>query len=135
MIPAARLLALLLALSLCVWGRGAEAREPSARLKALQEAAAAHYREGAYTQALEAAKQTLALTIQEFGADDEQVGIQTYSVAFTAEAAGDLPLAERYYRESLRIRDKVYGVDSPGSTMVTEKLAAVLVKAGRAVEA
>jgi CHAT domain-containing protein/tetratricopeptide (TPR) repeat protein len=129
-----RLAGLALAL-LCVFGAGAQAAEPSARLKALQEAATAHYREGAHKQALDAAKQALALTIQEFGPDDEQTSIQTYSVAFIAEILGDFALAERQYRDSLRIRDKVYGVDSAASSMVMEKLAGVLMKAGRAADA
>jgi tetratricopeptide (TPR) repeat protein len=120
--------------ALCI-APSAQAKEPSPQLKALQDASTAHYKAGAYRQSLDGAQQALALTIQEFGPDDEQTGIQTFSVAFVAEMAGDLALAERQYRESIRIRDKVYGVDSAGSSMAMEKLAGVLLKAGRPADA
>lgn len=122
------------ALLLCL-AAPAVAKEPSERLKELQEVGTTQYRAGATRAALATAREVLALTIEEFGPNDEKTGIQTYGVAFLAEAVGDWPLAERYYRETVRIRDAVYGVDSPASTMAMERLGAVLIKTGRPAEA
>jgi CHAT domain-containing protein len=100
----------------------AAATEPSAKLKGLQEEGARLYKAGAYPEALEAAKRTLAQTIAEFGKDSEQASIQTYGAGLAAEAAGDYPEAERQYVECLRVRRNVYGPESAGAAMVLERL-------------
>ncbi|CAN0195770.1 unnamed protein product, partial [Phaeothamnion confervicola] len=109
--------------------------EPSEALKGLQEISANFYKSGSYLQALEFAEKALVLTIREFGPDHEKAGIQTYSLGLIAEAAGRLDDAERHYRESARIRDKVYGVDSAGTAQALEKLGGVLLRAGKTAAA
>jgi CHAT domain-containing protein/tetratricopeptide (TPR) repeat protein len=111
------------------------AAEPSPQLKALQDRARALYTARDYRQSLDVARQVLAQTIAEFGRDHEQTAIQTFSVAFLAEAVGDLALAEASYRESVRIREIVYGPENAGVAMALEKLGGVLMKAGRARDA
>jgi len=128
----------LLAASLCALlalSSDARAAEPSVRLKALQESATNLYKAGSYAQALEASKLALAQAIQEFGPDHEQTGIQAYSVAFLAELAGDLPLAERHYAETVRMREVLYGRDSAPVSLALEKLAGVKLKLGKPGEA
>lgn len=120
---------------LCACAPIAQAVEPSPRLKALQEAANAHYTGRDYQQALDAGRQALALTVQEYGPDDKQTGAENFGVAVTAEKLGDLVLAEQHYRECIRIYEKVYGVDNPGSVLGMEMLAKLLIKAGRVSQA
>ena len=111
------------------------AAEPSPQLKALQDRTRALYDARDYRASLEVARKVLALTIAEFGPDHEQTAIQTFSVAFLAEAVGDLALAEASYKESVRIREIVYGPENAGVAMALEKLGGVLMKAGRARDA
>ena len=89
--------------------------EPSERLKAIDKEAAAFYQAGSYREALEASKQALALTIEEFGSKSEQASIQAYGAAYAAELAGDFGEAERDYAQSLQIREIVYGPESAAS--------------------
>ena len=131
--PLRLMLAVLGLISCCA--PGARAADPSPQLKALQDSARSHYEARRYGQALAAARQVLALTVQEFGRDHEQAGIQTFSVGTIAEALGDLALAEDSYRESVRIREIVYGPESAGTAMALEKLGGVLLKADRAADA
>ncbi len=111
------------------------AAEPSEKLQALQKKAASLYVSGFYREALETAKQALALTVEEYGPDHEQTGIQAYGAGLTAEAAGDLAEAEREYAESVRIREKVYGADSAGVATALERLGHVVLSAGKPSEA
>lgn len=109
--------------------------EPSEALKGLQEISANFYKSGAYGEAMEFAEKALALTVSEFGGEHERTGIQTYSLGIIAEAVGKLADAERHYRESARIRDKVYGVDSAGTAQALEKLGGVMLRQGKVAEA
>ncbi|HZV21569.1 MAG TPA: tetratricopeptide repeat protein, partial [Hyphomicrobiales bacterium] len=111
------------------------ANEPSGKLKALQDRAAELYRAGSYNEALQTAKEALALTIREFGRDDEQTAIQAYGVGFAAEAAGDFAEAVRQYGESVRIREAVYGKESAGLATALERLAYATLKTGKTAEA
>jgi len=119
---------------LCAVGQ-VQAKEMSERLKALQAQYIDHYREGAYAQGLVSAEQALALRIEEFGADHEQISILAQSVGLLAEAAGNLPLAEAKYRQAVAVGEKVYGVDSAGVSMTLDKLAGIVLAAGRTNEA
>jgi CHAT domain-containing protein/tetratricopeptide (TPR) repeat protein len=109
--------------------------EPSPELKGLLENTTSLYKSGAYAEAMGVAERALSLTVREFGPEHERVGIQTYSLGLIAEAAGKLVDAERYYAQSVRIRDKVYGVGSAGSAQAMEKLGSVHLRQGRTAEA
>ncbi len=113
----------------------ASAVEPSDTLKALQKTATDLYQAGSYSEALQAAENTLARTIEEYGPNSEQTSIQTFGVAYTAEAAGDLGEAERRYRQCVHIGETVYGPDSAGIATSLERLGDVLVAAGKPGEA
>jgi CHAT domain-containing protein len=108
---------------------------PSRELEGLIEITANFYKAGAYSEALTTAEKAMALTLREFGPDHERVAIQTYSLGLIAEASGRLDVAERNYRESVRVRDKVYGADSAGSAQGLEKLGGVVLRRGRLDEA
>ena len=117
-------------------GLAAVAAEPSAKLKALQDSAAQLGRAGANREALAKSQEAFPLVGKEFGPDSEEAAIQSYEIAFFAEALGDLTLAERQYREFLvRIREIVYGPESAGVSVPLENLGTVLLKAGRPAEA
>ena len=109
--------------------------QPSVALKELQDISANFYKAGAYEEALEFAEKAMARTLSEFGPDHERSAIQTYSLGLIAEAARRLEDAARYYRESARIRDKVYGLDSAGSAQALEKLGGVLLRSGKIADA
>jgi CHAT domain-containing protein len=130
---------LALALFIAAWSGAAvpavRAAEPSEKLKLLQKKAAGLYQAGSYSEALQAARQTLALTIDEFGPASEQASIQAYGVGLTAEAAGDFAEAGRQYSQSVRIREIVYGPGSSGVAAALERLGHALLKLGRLAEA
>jgi len=123
---------LILGLVLWIWpaadAQPAHAAEPSEKLKSVQKAAAAFYQAGSYREALQASKQALALTIEEFGPMSEQASIQAYGAGLTAEAAGDFAGAESLYDQSLRIREIVYGPESAGVAAALERLAMLFLK-------
>jgi len=121
--------------ALVVTSAFAQAAEPSAELNGLQEIAQNFYRSGAFAEALETAEKALVLTLNEFGPESEQAAIQEYGVGITAERAGKLDVAERHYRASVRIREKVYGPDSPAVTQAQAELGNVLLLLGRIEEA
>src|SRR5262249_43820575 len=79
------------------------AQQPSKELQELRETSRALYRSGDYALALRFAAQALPLVIHEFGPEHEQTGIQYYSLGLTAEKAGNLAEAERYYVETVRL--------------------------------
>jgi CHAT domain-containing protein len=114
---------------------GAAAAEISAKLEALQKKATSLYQNGFYREALQASQETLKQTIEEFGPDHEQTGIQAFGVGYAAEAAGDLAEAERRYADSVRIRELVYGKDSAGVATALERLGRVILDEGRPAEA
>ena len=64
-------------------------------------------------------------------ADHEQTGLQYYSLGLIAEKAGNLAAAQRYYTETVRVREKVYGVQGPSVAEALEALGAVHIKQGR----
>jgi CHAT domain-containing protein len=134
MVRAALHLTLALFCTLCVAAH-AEANEMSEQLRALQAQYTDFWRDGAYDQGLAAAEKALALGIQEFGADNEQISILAQSVGMLAEAAGNLPLAEAKYKQAVRVGEKVYGVDSAGVSMTLDRLAGIVLAAGRTDEA
>ncbi len=113
----------------------ARAAELSEKLQALQKKAQTLYQNGAYREALEASKETLAETVAEFGPDHEQTSIQAFGVGYVAEALGDLAEAERRYAQSVRIREIVYGADSAGVATALERLGRVILDQGRPDEA
>lgn len=108
---------------------------PSPALQQQQEAAAALWRQRNYPEALAAYQRIVAATRAEFGPDHEQVAIQSYSLALVAEQAGRLDVAERALRDNIAVGEKVYGRDTVFLTQGQEKLADVLIAAGRAGEA
>ncbi|MGE0700451.1 MAG: tetratricopeptide repeat protein, partial [Hyphomicrobiaceae bacterium] len=108
---------------------------PSPALKQQQEAAAELWRRNETAAALAASERLLAATRAEFGPDHEQVAIQAYGLGFIADAAGRWDIAERAFRENVRIGEKVYGKDSAGVTQGMEKLGEALVALGRPAEA
>lgn len=125
-----RWLAVLCLLSL-VLAPDASAQQPARELQTLQETIRDLYRSGRYREALQPAEQALALVMREFGPEHEQTSIQTYSLGLISSAAGDLAAAERYYAQTLRIREKVYGPGSASVAMALENLGQVLIKRGR----
>jgi hypothetical protein len=76
------------------------------------------------------AEQALALVIREYGAEHEQTLVQYTSLGLVAEKAGNLVAAQKYYAESVRIREKVYGPESAGVAQALESLGAVYIKLG-----
>ena len=107
------------------------AQQLSRELQELRDTSNAFYRAGDYAQSLRFAEQALPLFIRELGPDHEQTGIHYYSLGLIAEAVGNLPLALRYYTETVRVREKVYGADGPGVAEALEKLGSVHLRQGR----
>src|SRR5262245_52129609 len=84
-------------------GIAQKAQLPSAALKQQQERAADLFRQGDYVAALGESERLLAATRAEFGPDHEQVAIQSYGLGLVAEAARRPEIAERAFRENVRI--------------------------------
>ena len=109
----------------------AQAQQPSRELLVLQESIRDRYRAGAYVEALRFAEEALPLVTREYGAEHEQVSVHAHTLGLVSSAAGDFAKAERYYTQSLRISEKVYGQDSAGVAVALENLGGVFVKTGR----
>jgi CHAT domain-containing protein/tetratricopeptide (TPR) repeat protein len=110
---------------------GARAQQPPKELQELRETSHAFYRAGDYALALQFAERVLPLVIRTYGPDHEQTGLQYYSLGLTAEKAGNLAAAQRHYTETVRVREKVYGVQGPSVAEALEALGAVHIKLGR----
>src|SRR5204863_9683915 len=106
-------------------------QQPSKELQELRETSRALYRAGDYAEALRFAERALPFVVREFGPDHEQTSVQYYSLGLTAEKAGNLAAAERYYVETVRLREKIYGAQGPGVAEALEMLGSVHVKLGR----
>src|SRR4029078_478857 len=107
---AVRRLSLVLACLLALLATS-QAQQPSNELQQLQASTRELYQSGDYAEAMQQAERALALVVREFGPEHEQAGIQTYSLGLISEKAGNLAAAERYFTQSIRIRDKVYGTE------------------------
>jgi CHAT domain-containing protein len=118
-------------LAVLLTASGARAQQPSKELQDLRETSQAFYRAGDYAQALRFAERALPLVLREYGPDHEQTGLQYYSLGLTAEKAGNLAAAQRYYTETVRVREKVYGVRGPSVAEALEALGAIHIKQGR----
>jgi CHAT domain-containing protein/tetratricopeptide (TPR) repeat protein len=119
-----------------VTGTGpAGAAEPSKKHLELQAEAVRLSQAGSHQQALALAKQALALAVEEFGPDSRQADMEAYGVGGLAEAAGDFAGAAHLYSNSVRVRETLYGRESPLVAITLERLGAVLVKLGRYAEA
>ena len=113
----------------------ASAQTPSPAVEDLRERGKAYFQAKDYRESLAFYERALRLILTELGPDHEQTGIAYYSLGYVAEAAGDLANAERYMRQALAVREKVYGAESAGVAMALEALGKVLAKARRQNEA
>lgn len=113
----------------------AQAQLPSPALQKLQSVARDLFQRRQWPEALVASEQVLEATRSEFGRDHEQVAVQAYGLGLVAEAAARLDVAERAFREAIRVMSVVYGQNEVVATQSMEKLAEVLVKSGRPGEA
>ncbi|HEX2338093.1 MAG TPA: tetratricopeptide repeat protein, partial [Hyphomicrobiaceae bacterium] len=129
MAQALRSLAIAVLLVACA--QAASAQQPSRALQNLRDTTQDLYQAGAFAEALQHAERALPLVISEFGPEHEQVSIQTYSLALISERASNLANAERYYTQTLRLREKVYGQDSPAVAMALESLGGIYVRQKR----
>lgn len=109
----------------------AQAQQPSRELQELRETSSALWRAGDYASALQFAEKALPLVIREFGPEHEQTGIQYFSLGLISQSANDLPLAEKYFADNVRVREKAYGKDHPAVAVALEYLGRVMVKRGR----
>ena len=110
---------------------GAGAQQPSKELKDLQETSKAFWKAGDFASALQFAERALPLVIREYGPEHEQTGYQYHVLGLIGQAAGNLPLAEKYFTDSLRMREKVYGKEHATVAAALEHLGRVQVKRGR----
>ena len=127
-------LAFILAALLAAGGGPASAAEQSKKLRQLQEEHGPAL-DGVPQKALPVAKQALALAVEEFGPDSSQADQEAYGVGTLAEAAGDFAEAARQYSDCVRVREILYGRESPIVANTLERLGHVLVKLGRFAEA
>ncbi|MFM9850863.1 MAG: tetratricopeptide repeat protein [Hyphomicrobiaceae bacterium] len=103
----------------------AQAQQPSRELQVLQASVRDRYQAGAYADALRFAEEAMPLVTREYGAEHEQVSVHTHTLGLVSAATGDFVKAERYYTQSLRISEKIYGPDSAGIAVALENLGAV----------
>ena len=128
-------LAFILAALLAAGGGPARAAEQPDKLWQLQEELFRLHEAGSDGQALQVAKQALALAVQKFGPDSLQASNQSCGVGTAAEAAGDFAEATRQYTECLRVREILSGRDSQLVAAALEYLGHALFKQGRFAEA
>ena len=121
----------LAALVLAPGARVPWAQQPSPELTRLREETREHYQAGYYARALQLAEQALPLVIRQYGPAHEQTSIQYFSLGLISQAAGKLAAAEKHFAATLRLREKLYGRDSPAVADSLDRLGAVYVKMGR----
>ena len=126
-----RLPAVLLCLAGLAFAGGAAAQQSSKELKDLQETSTAFWKAGDFASALQFAERALPLVIREYGPEHEQTGYQYHVLGLIGQAAGNLPLAEKYFTDSLQVREKVYGKEHAIVASALEYLGKVQVKRGR----
>ena len=119
------------ALLLLAFSAPAGAQQASRELADLRETATALYKSGDFAQSLRLYERATPLVVRDFGAEHEQTAIHYHSLGLVAEAAGNLPAAEKYYLAAIPIREKVYGADSAATAMALDQLANVYIKLGR----
>jgi tetratricopeptide (TPR) repeat protein len=126
-----RLPVVLLCLAIQAMSGGAGAQQPSKELKELRETSAALWKAGDFSSALRFAEQALPLVIREYGPEHEETGLQYYSLGLISRSAGNLPLAEKHFTDTVRVREKVYGKEHPTVAAALEQLGKVQMKRGR----
>jgi CHAT domain-containing protein len=114
-----------------VLGGAALAQQPSQALEELRERSQAHWQDQDYAKAREAAERALQLVLREFGREHEQTAVQYFSLGVIAQAMGDYARAERYFADTVRVREKVYGADSVSVAFALEHQGQALLKSGR----
>ncbi len=107
------------------------AQKASPELLSLKDSMYASYAARDFQRALQAGQQALPLIVREYGAEHEDTGIHAHTLGLISLELGDLQTAERYFRDHVRIAEKVYGRDSPFLAPALESLAQVHVRAGR----
>ena len=127
----ARLPVVLLCLVNLAFAGGAAAQQSSKELKDLQETSTAFWKAGDFGSALQFAERALPMVIREYGPEHEQTAYQYHVLGLIGQAAGNLPLAEKYFTDSLQVREKVYGKEHAIVAAALEYLGKVQVKRGR----
>ena len=118
-------------LVMLVLGGAALAQQPSQALEELRERYQAYWQDQDYARAREAAERALQLVLREFGREHEQTALQHFSLGLIAQAMGDHARAERYFADTVRVREKVYGPDSVSVAIALEHQGHALLKSGR----
>ncbi|MGI9426192.1 MAG: CHAT domain-containing protein, partial [Hyphomicrobiaceae bacterium] len=111
------------------------AQQPSDELKSLRQLSNQFYKAKDFDKALTIGEQALELTIKEFGANHEQTAIATYGLGLSAEQVGDDTKAVRYFGETVKIREIVYGVDGPAVADALDLYGRALMRTNRHDEA
>ena len=104
-------------------------------LVGLDKQAVQLYRAGKYAEALEVAKQSLALAERQFGADHVEVCPPLNNLAAIYDRLGQYAEAERLYRRALAIREKALKPDHPDIGLSLNNLAGLYFAQGRHAEA
>jgi CHAT domain-containing protein len=112
-------------------GGVAHAQQPSKALEDLREQSQVYWRAQDYASAREVAERALLLVQREFGPEHEQTGLQYFSLGLIAQAMGDYGRAERYFADTVRVREKVYGAESVSVAIALEHQGQALLKGGR----
>lgn len=126
-----RLSALAVALVLLVAPVASHAKEASAELKNLRTLASDFYKSGAYDEGLIFSQQALDKTVEEFGANSAQASIWSYGLGLVAEKAKNWAVAVKAYKQSVAIRDIIYGENSPGVAQALERLGVAYLRSGQ----
>jgi CHAT domain-containing protein len=112
-------------------GGVAFAQAPSKALEGLREQTQVYWRAQDHARAREVAERALRLVLHEFGAEHEQTALQYFSLGLIAQSMGDYLRAERYFADTVRVREKVYGRDSVSVAIALEHQGGALLKSGR----
>ncbi len=112
-------------------GGAALAQQPTKALEDLREQTQDHWRARDYDRARAVAERALQLVLREFGPEHEQTALQYFSLGLIAQTVGDHARAERYFADTVRVREKVYGADSVSVAFALEHQGQAALKGGR----
>ena len=93
------------------------------------------YRQGKYSEAVTAAKQSFLLAKEKFGPDHPNVAVSSNNLAFLYQSQASYAEAEPLYKQAMAIRKKIFGSDHSSVAQSMNNLAVLYSLQGRYSEA
>jgi len=105
------------------------------KIETSQDIARQLYRDKNYEQSLIFGEQSLQLLIKKHGPHHERIAVATYGLGLTADRAGNDEKAAQFYKQTVEVREIVYGAESPSVAEALDLYGNALMRLKRVDEA